>query len=101
MADLGSKILQAAARLWDKTESQIRLVWRPDLHRVEVYAWVNDDDPDEGSICREVHIRPPRGLDVVTDVPYRTELLLALLDVLEGALRRKEASGAIVARSLN
>jgi hypothetical protein len=101
MADLGTRVLQVAARLWGKQLTDVYLEWQPEYFRAEVYAWVDDEDPDAGRHNRRVSIMPDSGVDPVTDPAYRTELLLALLDVLEGALRRKEAAEARVGLTLN
>lgn len=88
MADLSSKVISAAATLWGKPAKAVKIdVWGDNLG-AEVWAWVNEEDPDLGMLSYRVWVRPTAEKEAI-DAAYRAELLLALLDVLEGALRRR------------
>jgi hypothetical protein len=90
MSSLKDKVIQAAARLWGKPESQIEFEWKPANYYVGVCTYLDEDDPDKGTLNWRVSVYPLPTEVPATDEAYQADLLHALLDVLEGALRRKE-----------
>jgi hypothetical protein len=85
---LEAKVLQGAAKLWEKTVDDVFLEIDSEANVASVYAFVRKDDPYLGTYGREVTIDSPTEVDE-SSPKYTQELLLALLDVIEGALRRK------------
>lgn len=100
MADLKTRIKEAAARLWGKPINQVHLEHRPESNRAEVYVWIDEEDPDKGRYMRQVFIWPQNEAEEASPA-YALEILFALLDVVEGALKRAETTRARIARSVN
>jgi hypothetical protein len=98
---LRDKVIAVAARLWDKAESQIEVEWKPDCFYLGVCAFKDDEDAEKGTLNWRVSIYPLPGIEPATDAAYQTDLLQALLDVLEGALRRKEVGLSLANLQVN
>lgn len=100
MADLKTRIKEAASKLWGKPIAQVHLEHRPESNRAEVYVWIDEEDPDKGRHMRQTFIWPQNEAEEASTA-YALELLFALLDVVEGALKREEASKARTRLTLN
>ena len=101
MSSLEDKVIQAGARLWGKPESQVQFELDLAECTAGVFAFVDENDPEAGTMGREVIVYPKPGVDPEVSPEYYVELLQSLLDVIHGAMRRNSVNTSMALLTLN